>query len=478
MVETGTVTPAEAKLANGVPLPTKLSYPVSRSLDYYIDEVKNRLLNDDPAIAGEPAEVLGSNQQARAKALYRDGLRIYTEYDPFYQRYASDAVTETLPPSEFTASLVVVDNANGGVRAIANGRTFAEMQFNPATEATRQAGSAFKVFTAAAALSRGYSPNDAVAAYSLRWRLGPGEGPDSFYELSGRSDDCYGGTPSLYRALAASDNCAWMRTELSLGPGNFGSDGVKQVVDMARNMGIDSAAKYATNVVSTTLGTQPVNPLEMAQAYSVFANDGVLKRARFVTKIVDASGKTIYQNGDAGRQVLDPNVARSVTDMMRGVVRSGTASRTLGGFPRPAAGKTGTTDNNYDAWFVGFVPQFTAAVWMGHPKENKAMRGLPVGPVFGATYPAQIWRRFMEKAIETVPEADFAPPDQSLWPRPSYINEFGRRVTISAPPVTTAPPAPTTAPPTTVTPTTRRPTPTTKPSATTVPAPTTTVAGP
>ena len=90
--------------------------------------------------------------------------------------------------------------------------------------------------------------------------------------------------------------------------------------------------------------------------------------------------------------MLDPNVARTEIDMLKGVLRSGTASRSLGNFPRPAAGKTGTTDHNVDAWFVGFTPQFTAAVWMGNPHGEEPMVGLPVGPVFGATYPAQIWR--------------------------------------------------------------------------------------
>src|SRR5205085_6503284 len=127
----------------------------------------------------------------------------------------------------------------------ANGRTFGEMQFDPATEGLgRQAGSSFKVFTLAAALSHGYSPNDNVNASPLTWRIGPGGGRDAFYNLHG---DCHGGAPSLYRAIAISDNCAFVRTELSLGPGNFGSDGVKTVADMAQAMGIDSAAKFDRN---------------------------------------------------------------------------------------------------------------------------------------------------------------------------------------------------------------------------------------
>ena len=173
------------------------------------------------------------------------------------------------------------------MRAIANGRTFQEMQFDPATEGLgRQAGSSFKTFTLAAALSRGYSPNDDVLATPVAAYADPG----GTRRLSG---DCHGGSPSLRSAIAKSDNCAFVRTEMSLGPGNKGRDGVKIVIDTAKAMGIDSTSKFDPTALSTTLGTQGVHPLEMAQAYSVLPNDGVLKRATFITKIVEPDGKTI-----------------------------------------------------------------------------------------------------------------------------------------------------------------------------------------
>jgi membrane peptidoglycan carboxypeptidase len=456
MVETGKTTPLAAKLSKGVPLPTKLFYPVSHPLDYYIDEVKNRLLIDDPTVSGDPAEALGSTQQARANALYRDGLKIYTNLDPFLENYAVEAIRDQLPSIRFTASLVVIDNSTGAVRAIANGRAFSDMQFDPATEGPgRQAGSSFKVFTLAAALSHGYSPNDRVLADPLyRPDLDPRWNP-----LHG---DCKGGTPTLYDALARSDNCAFVRLELSLAPGNRGRDGVGQVVQTAKAMGIDSAAKFDPTIPSTTLGTQGVHPLEMAQAYSVLPNDGVLKRASFITKIVAANGRVLYQNTDTGHRVLDPNVARSEIDIMKGVVRHGTASGTLGGFGRPIAGKTGTTDGPVDAWFVGFTPQLTAAVWMGDPKKETAMVGISANSVQGGTYPAKIWREFMQKAVVGLPPLDFAAPNKALWPRSSYVTDLGRRfsfggVNIFPTPSTTPPVTTPTGPPVTT------PTPTTKP---------------
>jgi penicillin-binding protein 1A len=192
-------------------------------------------------------------------------------------------------------------------------------------------------------------------------------------------------------------------------------------------MGIDSASQFDPSALSTTLGTQGVHPLEMAQAYSVLPNDGVLKRARFVTKIVGPDGKVIYQNSDAGHRVLDPNVARGEISLLEDVVKFGTASGTLSGFPRPIAGKTGTTDNNVDAWFVGFTPQYTAAVWMGDPNGEEPMVGLPGGAVQGATYPARIWRQFMFDATANLPPLNFLPYDPNFFPPPSFINEFGRR---------------------------------------------------
>ncbi|MFM7225147.1 MAG: transglycosylase domain-containing protein [Actinomycetota bacterium] len=434
MVAQGKITRARADAAKAKPLPTEVSFPVPRRLDYYLDEVKNRLLNNDPDVEGDIAERLGAVQEDRSRALYRGGLRIYTAYDPFAQVIAQRAVDEILPESEFTASLVVVDNETGGVRAMANGRTFAEMQFNPAVEGPgRQAGSAFKTFTLVAALQRGYSPSDTVSASPVYpWAEGRA--------LSG---DCYGGTPSLERALAASDNCAFVRLEQSLGPGNGGRDGVKVLIDTARSMGVESAGRFDASVLSTTLGTQGVHPLEMAQAYSVLPNDGVLRRAHFIERVVAPDDTVLFRADTEGTRVLASEVARTAVKLLEGPVRRGTAAGTLGGFPRPASGKTGTTDNNVDAWFVGFTPQYTAAVWMGDPRGELPMVGLPSGPVFGAGYPARIWREFMLGALGDLPDGEFAEPDRRAWPSPRYVSERGRQQYYVSEPTTTVPAAPT-----------------------------------
>jgi penicillin-binding protein 1A len=449
-----------ATLAKSVPLPTTLHYPVSKQLDYYVDEVRNILLAKDTLAQPDIGDLLGSTATQRADALNQGGLKIYTSFDPYVQNIADNAIRDQLgnilTDSPFRASVVVIDNSTGDVRAIANGDTFQQRQFDDAVQGSRQPGSSFKVFTLAAALNHGYSPNDLVNTDGLTWRTGPGVGSGAFYNLT-PSDDCGDGTITLTQALAKSDNCAFVRTELSLGPGNYGTDGVNQVILTAAAMGIDTQGFKP--FVTTTLGTQGVSPLQMARAYSVLPNDGISRGSNFITKIVDANGKTIYQANTTGHQVLPAQVTREEVQMMKQVLCCGTASPSLGNFPRPAAGKTGTTDSEKDAWFNGFTPQYTVAVWMGDPINSDPMQGgvLRVGRVFGATYPAKIWAETMLGATAELPPLDFAPPDPLQVPRTSFISEEGRSFRLGFPfgppptfptgPTPTFPPGPPTTPP-------------------------------
>ena len=359
--------------------------------------------------------------------------------------------------SQFTAALVAIDNHDGAVRAVAFGRGYSASQFDPAVDGPgRQAGSSFKTITLAQALSSGYSPDDRVGGYSLTWQLGPGSGSDAYYHLSG---DCHGGDPTLTEAIAKSDNCAFVRTELSLGPGHYGRDGANKVIEMATRLGIDTS--HFQPVVSTTLGTNGVHPLEMAQAYSAIAADGVLHPAQFVSKIVGPTGKVLWRNEHLGKRVLSSQVARTETQMLTEVLKNGTA----GGLSidRPAAGKTGTTDSNQDAWFIGYTPQLTTAVWMGDPNAETPMTNVGGISVFGATYPAHIWAQFMKAALANLPSIDFVMPDESLWPKSTQIDEQGRGYHSSSyyqPPVTTTTIAstPTTGAPVTTVPRIVRPT--------------------
>ena len=307
MVETHTITVRQETAANSAPLPTKVFYPKASQRSYYIDALLEQLSNPNPYDPADPANVLGKTPAQVKQALYEGGLRIYTNYDPVMEFEANAAISNIIPQnqSQFTAALVAIDNTNGAVRAVAFGRGYDASQFDPAVDGPgRQAGSSFKGITLATALSSGYSPDDRVSGSPLSWRIGPGNGSGSFYSLSG---DCHGGDPTLTEAIAISDNCAYVRTEISLGPGNYGHDGVTHVIAMANKMGINTSNFQP--VVSTTLGTNGVHPLEMAQAYSVIAADGVLHPAEFVSKIVGPTGKVLYQNKSQGVRVLTPQVA-------------------------------------------------------------------------------------------------------------------------------------------------------------------------
>ena len=411
MVELGKITEEEAAAAREEPLPTRAVSP-DRNRDYFLDEVVRRLLNDDPSIDGDVAEYLGANQSARYDAVFRGGLRIETTFDPVLQFAAQAAVNGTIPDSPFTAALVVIDNFDGSVRAMVAGKNFEQSQYNLATQATRQTGSSFKGITLAAALERGYSPEDRVSGSSLHWPL-PGED----WEVS-----CSSGTMSLASAIQNSNNCAFGRTLISLGPGQSGSDGARVVKDMATRLGIDT--EEFQDVVSMTLGTQLTSPLDMAEAFSTFANEGMHRSPVFVSRILDAEGEVIFEDPRTADRVLDANVARTETQMLTRVVTSGTG--TAARLDRPAAGKTGTTDDNADAWFVGYTPQYTAAVWMGHPDGRVPMNNVGGIRVQGGTYPARIWAAFMKPVHESLPVIDFFPPDDNLWPTPQTISEDGR----------------------------------------------------
>jgi penicillin-binding protein 1A len=424
------ITPGAAKFAKQQPLPTEVHSRLARANDansYFLEEVKKRLLHDDPTVQGDVGEVLGDTDQARYRAVFKGGLKIYTTFDPIMQNAAQTAIRDVLPASQFTAALVALDNSNGAVVAMVGGPNFQQSKFNLATQGVRQTGSTFKGITLATALEAGYSPNDSVNGAHLSFPL-----PGDDWDLD---QDCGGGVHSLSDAIAESDNCAFARTLISLGPGNYGSDGARRVIEMAGRLGIDTSKLSA--VPSLTLGTSPTSVLEMTGAYSVFANAGIRRPPMFVTKVAGPDGRVLYEDHGSGTPVLSPQIAATETEMLKGVIRHGTG--TGANIGRPEAGKTGTTTAHADAWFVGYTPQFTAGVWMGDPTCECSM--VPVlGNVFGGKYPAQMWAHFMEAATANLPAVDFAPPDEAMWPSPQYIDETGRKVRVFVAP-TTVPPA-------------------------------------
>ncbi|MGQ0831402.1 MAG: transglycosylase domain-containing protein [Microthrixaceae bacterium] len=349
--------------------------------------------------------------------IFRGGLRIETTLDPDAQAAARKQVAEFLDGTDpdLRTSLVAVEPPTGYVRAFVSGRDFATDRVNYALGRTsaggvrgggsgRQPGSAFKPFVLAEALASGITPD---ATYSGRPHdvseacHSPGKVLEN-YEGAGY------GTVNLRTATWKSINTVFTRLILDVG--------VDKTMALARSMGLTSVSEYdpAKHCASVALGAESVSPLDMASAYGVFAARGERAEPTPVLRVTDKDGTVIIDNSKPGTtRVLERDVADNVTDILRGVLTSGTAAGR--GIERPAAGKTGTTQNNRDAWFVGYTPTLSTAVWIGYENKTKETTKELVGikgvrKVTGGTHPARLWQAFMRVALKGVPVTDFSDP--------------------------------------------------------------------
>jgi membrane peptidoglycan carboxypeptidase len=302
------------------------------------------------------------------------------------------------------------------------GSNYRESQFNLAVQSERQPGSAFKPFVLATALRQGISPATRMTSEPQEIDLG-----DKFWVVA-NYDDTYLGSTNLEQATIESDNAVYAQlTQLV---------GARKVAQTARSLGIRSELK---GFYSIGLGTEAVNPLEMARAYASFANggrriDGSLRQAnqpRAIVEVRDESDEPILVNSPHGRRVLTPGQAAYVNSILQQVVSEGTGTRAQLD-DRPAAGKTGTTENYGDAWFVGYTPQLVVAVWVGYPTTLQPMLTEFNGEsVTGGTFPALIWKTFMERALEhqgAEPQSFPAPP--SLPTTPKLVSRRGDRLLL------------------------------------------------
>jgi penicillin-binding protein 1A len=330
------------------------------------------------------------------------GLHIKTTLDLDLQRSAEQAVNGYLPgPEGPTASLVAIENSTGEVRAMVGGRNYNETPFNLATEGERQPGSSFKAFDLAAALQDGISPESTWSSRLKIFNVPGAKGSEKF--VVHNDEGAYTGTDTLTGATAFSDNSIYAEVGLKVG--------TKRIAKLAHEMGITTP--ISTNPAMTIGGLNVgVTPLDMAHAYETIAHGGLriggtLASGRQPTGLQEVSaGSQTLQDGhhhDVNRvlakRVLPPGVASTETAMLETVLQYGTAkSAAIGQF---AAGKTGTTSNFGDAWFVGWDKKYTVAVWVGYPNKLIPMTTDFGGqPVFGGTYPALIWHDFMLAAMQ------------------------------------------------------------------------------
>lgn len=344
------------------------------------------------------------------EAVYTEGFRIYTTLDNTAQAAAEAAIAklplgkaDTLGVMQPQGAIVALDPQNGYIKAMVGGRDFQNTQLNRAVKAHRQPGSAMKPFVYAAALESGYTPASIMVDEPVSFPAGGGRtySPKNY-------DGKYRGSITLRTALENSVNTIAIKLVERLGP--------SRVLSYARKMGltslITSGAKNDLNLSSMGLGglTNGVTPLELAAAYTPLANQGIYSEPIAILMVKDEQGNILFENTPKKRVALRAETAYLMTDMMRGVIERGTGQRAQIG--RPAAGKTGTTSDYTNAWFVGYTPDLLAAVWIGNDEQR-----LPVrvnGAVLSSSAAAGIWGDFMINALKNSPARSFAIPDSMV----------------------------------------------------------------
>ena len=360
---------------------------------YFVEFVKQQVLSD-PAFGATEAE--------RAHALFDGGLQITTTLDRRLQDAAESAVAGVLDhPGDPEAAVVAIDPHTGAVRAMVGGRNFYSAQYNLASQGHRQAGSAFKPFVLTAALEEGIRPDARYGSSPTTLRYGP----NNAYAWKVDNYDGVGhGVITLRQGMINSVNGVYARLVLDVGPSN--------VVDAAHRLGITSELDPIPSIALGGLRVG-VTPFEMASAYSTFANMGTHMPGHGIAKAVSTEGQTVYDETKLkGTKAIDPGVAYTINDVLQDVVKKGTGRHA--DFGRPLAGKTGTTEEYHDAWFVGYTPDLVTAVWVGYRRGLVSMRNVRGVKVVGGSFPSQIFRSFMSKALADVPPHEFQVPTESF----------------------------------------------------------------
>ncbi|MBI3552952.1 MAG: PBP1A family penicillin-binding protein [Elusimicrobia bacterium] len=431
MLEEKMIAAQERDSANAQPVPLSKPLEVGTQAPYFVEHVRHRL-----------------EQKYGYNTLWRGGLKIHTTLDLDFQKTAEEIMEKRLlefddkalkewerkqkeaaqtpggvelstsPPSKIQGAFVLMDVKTGAVRAMIGGR--GDSIFNRAVQARRQPGSTFKAFVWATALENGLTAaslvDDTPLAYyydGRDWRLL--EGATDQYQISlatapfaqsadfkiwvpNNFDGKFLGTITLRRALAQSRNIASVRLIEKIGP--------TLVVELAHKAGIHSDLDP---VLSLGLGSSVVSPLEMASAFGTFANGGIFVTPYTVERVEDPAGKALEVHVPAEKEAMSPQLAYLVTNLLKGVVQNGT-----GGYARqlnrPLAGKTGTTNDNRDLWFLGYTPDLVAAAWMGYDDDTSLGRKDWTG---GSTV-VPWWTEIMAKVLKDYPKRDFSAPQQGI----------------------------------------------------------------
>ncbi len=354
---------SEAERQEAAARPIQLARRQRGQAPYFIDYVKRQL-----------------EERYGANLVYRGGLRVHTTLNPDYQR----AAEEVFAGQEFQGALIAVDPQTGFIRAMVGGRDYLQSQFNRATQGYRQPGSAFKPFVYAAALEAGWQQNTLVEDIPRDYA---GYTPSNY-------EDRYWGPVIMKHAVAHSLNNAAVWT--------LSRVGIDRVMRLAQQMGITSLTPEDRNL-SLALGgiTKGVTPLELAGAFVPFANGGIRYDVQGIQRVLDREGRVLEDHQPQGVRVLKETTAYLVTDMLRSVIEYGTAKHLS--IQRPAAGKTGTTDETTSLWFAGYTPELVVVVYIGDDQQKPL-------PGYGGTLAGPVWAEFINTALAGEPPRDFPVP--------------------------------------------------------------------
>jgi penicillin-binding protein 1A len=385
MLDNGYITQAEYEDAAQRKLGLKRGFRyVNRREPYFFDYVQEKLI-----------------ERYGVGIARRGGLRIHTTIDPKMQDLAREAINAYWgDPAGPSSAIVAIDPNTGKIRAMASSGTYGERRFNLAAQGHRQPGSAFKTMVLTAAILKGVDP-DSTSYTSKPVALDVGEGAPPWEVKT--FGDSYIGTVSLTRATLSSDNTVYAQLILDVGPEN--------VCKAARLLGITTKLDCypAEGLGGLTRG---VTTLEMASAYATLASGGIRRRPTGIERVVHPDGTRDNWSKSEGKRVLTDGQAYEVTQILEQNIQSGTGTRADYGCP--AAGKTGTTDESKDAWFVGYTPQLSTAVWVGYPDAGVAMPGAQ-----GGEYAAPVWNAFMQPASNGYCD-DFALPEEPFQASPFF----------------------------------------------------------
>lgn len=372
MEERGYITAAQADAAIDAPLRIKRGTRYTKIREpYFFDYVKQRLIDK-----------YGIN------TVRRGGLKIHTTIDPKLQADAREAINSTLRlPTDPSSAVVSTDPKTGYVKAMASSGGYGQSQFNLAAQGSRQPGSAFKTMVLVTALRQGIDPDSTTySSHPIDIKDTP-YGPIKVKTY----DNSYRGTISITRATLSSDNAVYIQLDLDVGP--------DEVKETARMLGVKSKLN---GYPAEGLGglERGVSPLEMSRAYATISSGGLRYRQEVIEKVTFPGGKTVDAGKPKSKRVLTDGVAQKATDILEQNVTAGTGTGSRAYFTCPAAGKTGTTDNFRDAWFVGYTPGMSTAVWVGYPNSQIEMHNISgVASVNGGSLPTTIWGKYMQKAV-------------------------------------------------------------------------------